>query len=32
MEPLLTTLKALDQAVKARPLEESLLPSEGKPR
>ena len=25
MEPLLTTLKALDEAVKARPFEESLL-------
>jgi 2-dehydro-3-deoxyphosphooctonate aldolase (KDO 8-P synthase) len=30
MEPLLLTLKALDDAVKARPLEESLLPPGGK--
>ncbi len=28
MEPLLMTLKQLDEAVKARPLEESLLPEE----
>jgi len=32
MEPLLTTLKALDEAVKARPLEESLLLPEGRHR
>lgn len=30
MEPLLITLKALDDAVKARPFEESLLPTEGR--
>jgi 2-dehydro-3-deoxyphosphooctonate aldolase (KDO 8-P synthase) len=28
MEPLLATLKSLDESVKARPLEESLLPTE----
>src|SRR5690242_13723283 len=32
MEPLLITLKALDEAVKARPLEESLLLPEGRSR
>ena len=32
MEPLLVTLKALDQAVKARPFEESLLSPEGNAR